>query len=132
LLSAISTKVIKAKALASIIVKIVSMSLGLGSVIRLMTRSLYSLLNGFHYWYESLVIPTNAREELIFWSNNLDNFNGQGIWHRPSAVRIVYSDASDKVGHSFEHGYHMAQGLFNKRKHPVAPPGKNCESKSPL
>ena len=118
LLSATSAKEIKAKALASIIGKIVSMSLGLGLVTRLMTRRLYSLLNSRHYWCESLIIPSDAREELKFWSNNLDNFNGQGIWHSPSAVRVVYSDASDigYGGYSVEHGYHMAQGLWTQEE----------------
>jgi len=74
----------------------VSMSLGLGSVTQLMTHRLYSLLNSRHYWCESLVILTNAREELIFWSTNLDNFNGQGIWYSLSARKIAYSNASDK------------------------------------
>ena len=39
-------------------------------------------------------------------------FQGQNIWHTPSAIRVVYSDASD-TGYGVymvEHGCHIAQG----------------------
>jgi len=111
--STLEFKQIKAKLLASILGKIISMALGLGPVSRLMTRSLYALLNTRHFWCESLAISLEAREELLFWVDNLNNLNGQGIWHSPSALRVVYSDASDTGygGYTVEHGYHMAQGL---------------------
>ena len=105
----------KAKPLASIIGEIVSMSLDLGPVTQLMTRSLYSLLNSRRYWCESLTIPPNAKEELLFWADSLDTFNGQGIWHSPSAVRVLYSDAR-YGGYSVEHGYHMAYGLWTQEE----------------
>ena len=104
---------IEARLLASIIGKIISMALGLGPVSRLMTRSLYSLLNTRHYWCEPVTIPQDAKQELLFW---VDNLNGQGIWHSPSALRVLYSDASDTGygGYTVEHGYHMAQGLWTQ------------------
>ena len=57
---------IKARLLASIIGKIISMALGLGPVSRLRTRSLYSLLNTHQYWCELLTIPQDAKQELFF------------------------------------------------------------------
>ena len=36
-----------------------------------------------------------AKAEIQFWSNGLEEFNNQPIWHKASAVRVVYSDASD-------------------------------------
>ena len=92
------------------------MALGLGPVSRLMTRSLYALLNSRHYWCEPLTIPHEARQELLFWLDNLNTLNGQGIWHSPSALRVVYSDASDTGygGYTVEHGHHMAQGLWTQ------------------
>ena len=89
------------------------MALGLGHVSRLMTRSLYALLNTRHYWYEPITISPEARHELIFWFDNLNYLNGQGIWHTPSALRVVYSDASN-TGYAVEHGFHMAQGLWTQ------------------
>ena len=114
--STLHCKQIKAKLLASIIGKIISMALGLGPVSRLMTRSLYALLNSRHYWCEPLTIPHEARQELLFWLDNLNTLNGQGIWHSPSALRVVYSDASDTGygGYTVEHGHHMAQGLWTQ------------------
>jgi len=49
-----------------------------------MTRSLYALLNTRHYWFEPITISPEARHELIFWFDNLNDLNGQGIWHSPS------------------------------------------------
>ena len=92
-----------------------------------MTRSLYSLLNTRHFWCESLTISPEARQELSFWVDNLNNLNGQEIWHNPSALRVVYLDVSDTGfgGYTIEHGYHMAQDSGPKMKQPVAPPGEN-------
>jgi len=59
-------KQIKAKLLANIIGKRISMALGLGPVSRLMTRSLYSILNSRHYWCEPLTISQEAKQELLF------------------------------------------------------------------
>ena len=55
-----------ARKLASLIGKIISMSLPLGPVTRLMTHSLYATLNN-----------REALEELKFWFNEVTKFNGQ-------------------------------------------------------
>jgi len=91
------------------------MALGLGYISNLMTRSLYALLNTCCYWCDSLTISPEARQELLFWVNNLNSLNGQGIWHSPSALRV---DASDTGygGYTVEHGYHMAQGLWTQEE----------------
>ena len=106
---------LKAKLLASILRKIASFSLGVGPVNRLMTHSLYALLNIRTYWCETLLLSEDANAELFYWVNNLHSLNGQAIWHSPSALRVVYSDASDTRfgGFTIEHGCHMAQGLWN-------------------
>jgi len=111
---ALQFKQIKAKLLASIIGKVISMALG--HVSRLMTRSSYSLLNSRRYWCEALTITPEAKQELRFWLDNLDRLNSQGIWHSPSALRVVYSDASDTGygGYTVEHGCHMAHGLWTQ------------------
>jgi len=33
-------------------------------------------------------------QEIEFWLTEISNFNAQKIWPKPSAVRVVYSDAS--------------------------------------
>ena len=107
---------LKARDLASIIGKLISMSLAVGPVARLMTRSLYAVLNTRQYWCQFLPVSREARQEIQFWLDNLDNVNGQGLWLSPSAVRIVYIDASSTGygGFTVEHGCHVAHGLFSK------------------
>ena len=73
------------------------MSLAIGSIARLRTRGLYALLNSRISWYDSLCLDASVKEELKFWLEGVHHYNGQPIWHSPSAVRVVYSDASDTV-----------------------------------
>ncbi len=88
---------IRARRLASIVGRIISMSLAFGPVSRLMTRSLYAVLEARHAWCSSL-----------------QEYNAQPIWHSPSAVRVVYSDASDTGygGYVVEHGNCVSYGLW--------------------
>ena len=103
-----------ARYIASIVGKIISMSIALGPVARLMTRSLYSLINTRKVWCEQLQITAEASLELQFWLTELVSFNGQNIWHSPAAVRVVYSDASHSGygGYMVEHGCQVAHGLW--------------------
>jgi len=78
---------VPARCLASIVGKISLMSLGLGPVTRLMTQSLYATLNKKLSWCQRLKVPTEALVE--FWFDRLVEFNGQDIWPKPSAVRVV-------------------------------------------
>ena len=56
------------------------------------------------------------QRELEFWrsSSCVAQYNAQPIWLSPSAVRIVYSDASDTGygGYTVEHDLHVAQGSW--------------------
>ena len=68
---------VPARQLASVIGKIMSMSLALGPVTRLMTRSLYFVLNQRTAWCQSLVITPEASQELTFWLREIAKFNGR-------------------------------------------------------
>ena len=70
---------ITAKQLASLVGNIMSTSIALGPVARLMTRSPYALLNSRHSWYEKLHVSPEAVEELQFWYKCIIDFNGQNI-----------------------------------------------------
>ncbi|XP_065892728.1 uncharacterized protein [Dysidea avara] len=109
---------IKAKSLASITGKIISMSIAMGSVTRLMTRSMYALLNTQHFWCQNLTITDSVQEEISFWLQQIDTFNGQGLWHTPSAVRMVYADASSTgyAGYTVEHGCYIAHGPWTAKE----------------
>ena len=104
---------VQAKVLASIVGKIISMGLGIGPIVRLRTRCMYALLNSRVSWFDWLVIDDDVREEIDFWHNCIQFFNGQKLWRSPSAVRIVYSDASS-TGYIVEHGCHIAHGQWSE------------------
>lgn len=99
-------------ALASVIGKIVSMSLALGPLTHMITRGLYAVLNTRSSWCHQVLLMSEALEELTFWLDNINGFNGQNIWPEPSAVRVVYSDASSTGygGYCVEHGGYVAVG----------------------
>ena len=48
------------------------------------------------------------------WNIYIEKFNGQNMWPGPSAVRVVYSDASSTGygGYCIEHGYQVAAGQW--------------------
>ena len=108
-------RVIPATVLASITGKVLSMALALGPVARLMTRNLYTMLNAKSSWYQELLVTQEALEELTFWQDHSKRFNGQNIWPEPSAVRVVYSDASNTGygGYCVEHGDRVAVGQWS-------------------
>ena len=59
-----------------------------------------------------------VKAELQFWSSQLELINGKEIWHSPSAIRVVYSDASATGygGFTVEHGCHAANGAWSKEE----------------
>ena len=73
------------------------MSLAFGPVSRFMTRSLYSVLESRHSMHavNPFSFPQRLKPSLRFWSANLEGYSAWPIWHSPSAVRVVYSDASE-------------------------------------
>ena len=62
-----------------------------------------------------MTISQGAREELSFWEDCLPKLQGQNIWQSPSAVRVVYSDASGTgyAGYTVEHGPTVAHGQWS-------------------
>ena len=67
---------------------------------------------------EMLEITPEARQELEFWKACLADYNCQPIWHSPSVVRVVYSDASDTGygGYVVEHGSCVAYGQWSEHE----------------
>ena len=113
--SALKRDMLAARQLASIVGKVISLSLAVGSVARFMTRSLYALLNHRQSWNDILTLDEEATAELQFWESNLQGYNSQPIWHQPGVVRVVYSDASDTGfgGYTVEHAGEVAHGHWN-------------------
>ena len=62
-----------------------------------------------------LQLSDKAKQELEFWLAQVKQLNGQNLWPKPSAVRVVYSDASDTGygGYAVEHGGQIATGQWD-------------------
>ena len=95
-----------------------SMSLAFGPESHFMTHSLYALLESRQSWCKSLQLSSETIAELDFRSSNLELYNAQPIWHSPSAVRVVYSDASETGygGYVIEHGPCVSRGCWELEK----------------
>ena len=61
-----------------------------------------------------LTLSAEAREEINFCSSSLEEYNSQPIWHTPSAVRVVHTDASDTGygGYVVEHADCVSYGQW--------------------
>ena len=81
-----------------------------------MTRSLYTLLETRSSWGDVLELIAEASQELKFWEACLSDYKSQPIWHSPSAVRVVYSDASETGygGYVVEHGSCVSYGQWTE------------------
>ena len=89
-----------ARDIASLIGRIASMGLALGTVARIMTQALYALLETRLAWCDMLPITQEACEEIMFWTESFDQFNAQPIWHSRAAVRCVYCHAVNGTGYT--------------------------------
>ena len=107
-----------ARQLASIVGTLISMSLAIVPVSRLMARSFYALLESRTSWWDVLMINPEAQQELEFWEASLKDYSCQPICHSPSAVRVVYSDASDTDygGFMVEHGTCISYGQWSAQE----------------
>ena len=115
---ALAKDLLPAKVIARLTGKIISMSIAIGSIARLRTRSLYATLLTRKSWHDILPISHEAKCELLFWHESLQHYNGQPIWRSPSAVRVVYSDASDTGFGTYvvEHGSVVVHGQWTQEE----------------
>ena len=111
-----------AKLLASVVERLISMGLAVGPISRFMymMRSLYAVLETRQSWCDRLILTPEAQAELNFWASSLADYTVLPIWRSPSAVRVVYSDASDTGygAYAVEHGACVSYGqrLTDKRE----------------
>ena len=107
-----------ATALASVIRKIMLMSLPLGPLAHMMTQSMYAVLQARSSCSKQVLFTPKALEELAFWLNSIDNFNGQNTWPEASAIWVVYSDTSctGYGGYCVEHRRHIVTGKWSKNE----------------
>ena len=78
------------RSLASTVDQIISMRTTVGNIVRLVIRHSYAAIENRSCLDQIVSISLGVREKLSFWFTKF--FKRQA---KPSAVRIVYSDASD-------------------------------------
>ena len=76
--------------------QVISLTHCVGSVARIMTRSMYAVVNQKLSWNSEVELTKEACDELAFWDRNVDSLNFHSPWAplQPPA-KVVYSDASD-------------------------------------
>ena len=118
LANALASKELPARTIASITGRIISLGLAIGPLARLRTRALYAVLDSRRSWLDVLTLSEEARDEVVFWFSSLEHYDRQPIWRAPSAMRIVYSDASDSGfgGYTVEHGGHIVHGQWTEQE----------------
>ncbi|CAC5401129.1 unnamed protein product [Mytilus coruscus] len=88
-----------ARELASVVGSIISMRFAYGPICQIFTRQLSMLIANKVFWDAKNSLPPEARDELHFWSQNIDSLSPRVIspWFR-LPERIIYTDASDHAG----------------------------------
>ena len=76
---------------------IISLSLAVGPISRLFTRQMYFFIQSRPAWDISFTFPGALLQELKFWLQHIDSFNGYSIRGVFCATCTLYTDASDCV-----------------------------------
>ena len=96
--------IVNVRNLATVVGQIISFTPCVGGVTRIMTRSLYAVVNTKVSWDSTVVLTKEACSELVFWSQNVGSLNCRCPWlPLCQPAKLVYSDASDYACGSFIH-----------------------------
>ena len=100
--------------LARIAGSIISVALAVGPISRLLTRQMYLAIESRSAWDHTLRFSAALLEELRFWYNNIDSFNGYSLRPPPDSSTVIFSDASDVAFGGFSASLDgvMASGMF--------------------
>ena len=119
---------VSVRAVASIVGQIISMSLAMGPITRLRSRA---LINQRWSWFDSIPLPSDARDELEFWKSSVTHFNSnpRSAWFSPGCTRIELRTlmlvAQVMVGMPWSLAMKYPLGCGHRRKPYSAPPGEN-------
>ena len=83
------------KQLACFTGQVISMSLALGPIARLMTRDSYRSIESSNSWNQSIKLRNDTVAELEFWAQNIFSLNGFSIRLKLVPSMTIYSDASE-------------------------------------
>lgn len=94
--------------------RLVSMSLALGGVARMRTRALYAVIghrDGRAAWNETVILSEEARDEVQFWLEHFDSFNGMPIKENRRTMQVDLEGHSDAGEDGFGGYISMAPGV---------------------
>ena len=66
---------VNVRTLAAVVGQIISLTPCVGDVTRIMTRSLYAVVNTKVSWNSTVKLSKEAYAELVFWNQNVDSLN---------------------------------------------------------
>jgi hypothetical protein len=94
---------------------VISLSLAIGPATRLFTRQMYLCIMQRTSWNDTVRINSCLQNELRFWCDNIDGFQGYCIKEPVATCPAVYTDASDMGygGYTVTLGTHVAHGLWD-------------------
>lgn len=96
---------------------IISMSLALGPVARLFTRSLYASQNSVPSLSFKICLSEESLNEVQFWIDNFSDLVGQPMWYSSPCIDVIsYSDASSTGwgGYAVQLGQLVARGDWDE------------------
>ena len=91
--------------LARIAGSIISVSLAVGPISRLLTRQMYLAIESRSTWDHTFRFPPALLEELKFWFNYIESFSVYSIRPSRDSSTVVFSDASDVAFGGTSEGY---------------------------
>ena len=95
-------KIFKVRDVASVVGQVISLTPCVGSIARIMTYALYTVVNQKQSWNSKVELSKEAFDELKFWIDKVDSLNFCCLWIPfQLPARFVYSDASDYACSSF-------------------------------
>jgi hypothetical protein len=90
-----SANSVPVKDLACFAGQVISMTIALGPISKLMTRASYRAIESRVFWSDRIFLPDPVLKELRFWSSNIPRLNGAPFIFRLAPSIQVFSDASD-------------------------------------
>ena len=102
LLSCQPPRKVHVKRVASVTGQIISLSPCVGSVARIMTRFLFSVVNSARSWESEVFLSDDSLSEISFWKDNVVFLNSKVCWSVQSLpVKVTFSDASNSACGAF-------------------------------
>ena len=107
---------IKVRRIASLVGQIISMSVVIGSVSQLMTRSLSIDILSSASWNSMIYLSEESISQILFWENTLEKINDREMKCVTGSSRIVYTDASETGygGYCVQAGNAVSHGVWEE------------------